>query len=862
MRNNMILSTYVKRLMSLFSFLLLIALVGCSGGSGESTETSEATNETADDTPFEYTGENEPESDFVLSFQKNVWERLADSDRCGACHDETQTPRFVNKADINFAFREIEAQVDFDNPAESPIVQKVIGHNCWLDQGSVCGDVMTRYLNAWINSEQEEGPGDATETVVALTAPAVKQVGVSLKFPTTLTEFQNTIYPVLREQGGCASCHAEDGSRMRQQPYFASSNVESAYQAAQTKINLNAPNDSRLLVRVRDEGHNCWEEPNGTADSCSYSAGVMRSAINEFLGIIPEPQSIDENLARVASNEVNLVDDGVVASSGGRYETNVIALYEFTFGTGGTAFDRSGVTPTLDLSLVGEYNWLGSWGVRFSGGYAFGNVERSGKLHTRITASEEFSLEAWVIPANVTQDGPARIVSYAGGVDDRNFTLGQTLYDYDFFSRSADVDQATLLSTPDADEVLQATLQHVVVNVSAEGGRQMYVNGELVVSDEEPIGDFDNWENIYALSLAGEVGGLESWNGTIRLLAIHDKLLTQEQILGNFDKGVGQKFFLLFGISHLVDVPEAYIVFEVEVFDDYSYLFSAPTFRSLDANAVIPDGGIQIKGLRLGLNGSEVAIGQAYANVDVTITNNDYGPEGVVLDRVGTVIASEEGQDEDDFFLTFDVIGNNTYARATPDVPPAEDAPLADAQSDFGVKIFGEINATLSAMTGVNESTGSVNGVYQTLVQQLPQVEDVGSFLPAHQSGIMQLAVAYCSALAADTTLRAAKFPGFNFSNAITEDNVGLLTTPLLDALNAHRIDIGAAEQPQLNNQPMIENGPVVEGEDSRGSEQLIADLILEIYNSSAGGGVSAAVEQAVTVGCTATAGSAVMLLH
>ena len=40
--------------------------------------------------------------------------------------------------------------------------------------------------------------------------------------------------------------------------------------------------------------------------------------------------------------------------------------------------------------------------------------------------SGEFSIEAWVIPANVTQED-ARIISYSAGAEQRNFTLQQTL---------------------------------------------------------------------------------------------------------------------------------------------------------------------------------------------------------------------------------------------------------------------------------------------------------------------------------------------------------------------------------------------------------------------------------------------------
>ena len=43
----------------------------------------------------------------------------------------------------------------------------------------------------------------------------------------------------------------------------------------------------------------------------------------------------------------------------------------------------------------------------------------------------------------------------------------------------------------------------------------------------------------------------------------------------NFDVGVGEKFYLLFGIEDIINVPTAYILFEVAQFDSYGYLFNS-----------------------------------------------------------------------------------------------------------------------------------------------------------------------------------------------------------------------------------------------------------------------------------------------
>ena len=75
------------------------------------------------------------------------------------------------------------------------------------------------------------------------------------------------------------------------------------------------------------------------------------------------------------------------------------------------------------------------------------------------------------------------------------------------------------LSTPDADEVLQATLQHVVVTYSPIEGRRIYVNGDLVSQvDPIPGGTLIDWES-------GMIAGLKP------LIDKVDRELTRNDIL-------------------------------------------------------------------------------------------------------------------------------------------------------------------------------------------------------------------------------------------------------------------------------------------------------------------------------------------
>src|SRR5262245_44903781 len=567
----------------------LLALAGCGGGAS-TTENPP----TAPPPPAGYTGPP-PASQDVQAFKLNVWDHLQASNRCGQCHGTGgQTPRFVRSDDINLAYEAANTVVDLANPSDSTMVTKVGGgHNCWLTSDSACADQLTVWIRNWAGQTLGGTRG------APLQPPPLKDVGASKSFPTDAALFASTVYPVLEQY--CSRCHSS-GAITPQSPFFAEADVDVAYAAVRAKIDLDTPARSRLVVRLRDEFHNCWTD-------CATAANVMQAAIQDFADGVPLTQ-VDPNL--VVSKALTLYD-GTVASGGNRFDNAAIALYEFKTGTGTVAYDTSGVEPAANLTLSGAATWVGGWGIDLRGGKAQATTAASKKLHDLIKATGEYSIEAWVAPANVVQE-QAYIVSYSGGTTARNFTLGQTMYNYDFMSRATttDANGAPALSTPAADEVLQATLQHVVATYSAVVGRRIYVNGVLVTqADPTPAGLFNDWNDTFALVLGNEVSNDRTWQGVVRMVAIHNRALTQPQIQQNFDAGVGERFYLLFSVSHLVNVPQAYVMFEASQFDSYSYLFTKPSFISLDDDAT-PDQ-IRIQGLRIGVNGAEARVGPAYA---------------------------------------------------------------------------------------------------------------------------------------------------------------------------------------------------------------------------------------------------------
>ena len=303
----------------------------------------------------------------------------------------------------------------------------------------------------------------------------------------------------------------------------------------------------------------------------------------------------------------------------------------------------------------------------------------------------------------------------------------------------------------------QAALQHVVLTYDPVNGQKIYVNGKYTGDvDPKKGGSLANWDDTFALVLGNETTGNRQWLGVIKFAAIHNRALTADQVQQNFAAGVGERYFVLFDVSTLSGVPQSYVMFTGSVYDSYSYLFTNPTFISLDPNGI--PGNVPVKGMRIGVNGVIGLPGQSYATLNATLGGSNYTPAGgQLLSSVGAVVPSDKGPDTDLFFLSFDQFGSTTHAFTEPvPVPPvAADNPPSP---DLGVRNFAEINATLSTITGVPTTNSTVNTAYGTLQQSLPPAPQIDAFLASTQTAVSQLATAYCGQLVDTVAARDAFF--------------------------------------------------------------------------------------------------------
>ena len=539
--------------------------------------------------------------------------------------------------------------------------------------------------------------------------------------------FEATLRPLLIDpNNSCVVCH---GDLVGQDPMFAAANATTAYNniKSQQKVNLSNPELSRLYVRPHDDRHNC-----GGDAVCDRIAADFLAAIQDWAGQAatsgPPPTG---TLPLVSAMTTFALATG---SGAVRADANSIAMFTFSEGAGDVTMDSSGVGAAIVLQIEGM-EWVEGGGLRNVSGKAQASVADSSKLFDMITPGNEYSVEAWVIPNNTAQDGPARIVSYSLDTAVRNFTMGQNAIYYQLRNRSTTTNANGSPALEALDPQTDTVLQHVVMTFDAASGRKVYINGQL--SLEENISDELDWQANQFLVLGNEVTNNRLWQGVFKLVAVHNKALTTAEVRQNFDAGTGSILTMRFDVSNTVG-QEAYIDMLVTQIDAFGYLFAKPVFVSDAA-------GIAVKNIRIGVNGIVPVAAQAFRRID-TIVNQS----GVELSPLGSLIPVALGPDDDQFHLEFEILGTQ-FGLAELVPPSSPPAPVADKpEPELGLRTFSQINDTMSSLTGIDATQASVLASYSELRDSLPPTSDLLSFGAAQQIAIQRLATSYCGAIVND----------------------------------------------------------------------------------------------------------------
>ncbi|MDF1837550.1 MAG: hypothetical protein P1V35_06770 [Planctomycetota bacterium] len=248
----------------------------------------------------------------------------------------------------------------------------------------------------------------------------------------------------------------------------------------------------------------------------------------------------DPSMSIVIPITVNLAP-----GSNNRIVDGLIAEYRFEEGSGTVVHDSSGLSPAMDLNIqdASAVSWQPS-GLTISSPTLLSTPGAATRLSQSIRQSGELTVEAWIRPANLNQDGPARLVGISNGPSVRNFTLAQGLWagqPKDTFnmrlrSTSTDLDGMPLITTQAGSASLG--MQHLAFTRRASGETHIYVNGSLV-EEGQTSGDTSNWDSSFRLAVANEIGAARPWQGEFFLLAMYDRALTGLEVQRNMAAGNG-----------------------------------------------------------------------------------------------------------------------------------------------------------------------------------------------------------------------------------------------------------------------------------------------------------------------------------
>ncbi len=225
----------------------------------------------------------------------------------------------------------------------------------------------------------------------------------------------------------------------------------------------------------------------------------------------------------------------------------LVAMYDFEEADGTIVHDVSGVGTPLHLTInePADVTWT-TGGLRFDGARAC-TAGAAAKIATYCQATNELTIEAWIVPALEYQEGPGRIVTFSRSANGRNFTLGHgrddeslgNCYDVKLRTSETDTTGSPGLETPPGSAV--PTIQHVVYTREWTGSETIYISAVPVASGTK-TGDFSTWDatEVDRLLLGDEYPLTRPWLGEYRLVAIYDRALSPAEVQQNYDAGADE----------------------------------------------------------------------------------------------------------------------------------------------------------------------------------------------------------------------------------------------------------------------------------------------------------------------------------
>lgn len=222
-----------------------------------------------------------------------------------------------------------------------------------------------------------------------------------------------------------------------------------------------------------------------------------------------------------------------------RDDSRAIVLYRFTEGTGNVVLDKSTVAPAANITIPKGANtrWIPNQGLFVHGTTPLTTAHGVNKLMA-LAKQKAFTIELWVSTSTIAPptETSGSMLSWELGQNKQNFAVGQTWYDFCFAANGVGQYRGGEGEGFMASDTARPWLQHFVITSDGKSVR-IYANGEKKRDGACQSLNLTKWNPSAVLVLGNNSYGGASYIGTYYLVAIHDRCLTDADVLRHFKAG-------------------------------------------------------------------------------------------------------------------------------------------------------------------------------------------------------------------------------------------------------------------------------------------------------------------------------------
>lgn len=339
-------------------------------------------------------------------------------------------------------------------------------------------------------------------------------------------------------EAGSVVLRYDDGTEVTMHAVTSLSLVRSA-ENRERLLRLDAGRLSANVVKQPDDRPMRFRTPTsvatvlGTRLSLEVSAASTRLDVVE--GRVQLADSLEANVVMVSTGQTGTVADAgldVLQTGWPGTRHDALLLFRASDGDGLLLHDseRNRFRP-VPLTPRGDARIAASGALQLDGGALLAD-DAVDELLAQMRPLAAFSLELIFRPENLTQDGPARIVTFSTHSHATNFSLGQ---ERDRLVLRLLTGKPPKSKSPRSVELcrLADTQPHHLLVTWQSGRVRAWLDGDAVVDADGFDGDLSHWQPRHLL-LGDDFDGRRIWRGRLAGLAIYRVALGDDQRAARF----------------------------------------------------------------------------------------------------------------------------------------------------------------------------------------------------------------------------------------------------------------------------------------------------------------------------------------